>query len=279
MTRPESPSDGTDRTSDDGSGTRISRRQFAAGAGTALATLAAGTGAAAVGGAAGRQSNGDSSRSVTVRLENVADGETLSTSADGEMASQPVPLSPLVYAVHTRDEPIFSPGEPERDNGLEEVAEDGSPGKLVEHLSARDTAVDAGAVAVPNDADEPGPLTPGHSYEFSTEAAAGSPRRYLSLVTMFVPSNDLFYALGGASGMPLFDGESPTAGNATEHVGLWDAGTEINQEPGVGDHQVQRQRAAGVGDVERGTVARVSEVNGYEYPAVSDVLRLRVTPN
>jgi len=43
---------------------------------------------------------------------------------------------PPLYAVHSADEPIFSSGEPERDNGLEEIAEDGMPGRLAESLAA-----------------------------------------------------------------------------------------------------------------------------------------------
>jgi hypothetical protein len=74
-------------------------------------------------------------------------------------------------------------------------------------------------------------------------------------------------------------GMAPVAGDVTDHVGLWDAGTEVNEEPGVGPNQAQRQRGAGVGLVERGTVVPIEAVNGYAYPAVSDVLRVRVTPN
>ncbi|MEF8843336.1 MAG: hypothetical protein V5A62_17210 [Haloarculaceae archaeon] len=65
-------------------------------------------------------------------------------------------------------------------------------------------------------------------------------------------SNDVFLSLGGA-------------------------GTEVNEEPSVGGNQVQRQRGANVGLVERETVAPVAEVNGYDYPAAEDVLRVTIT--
>jgi hypothetical protein len=248
-----------------------SRRKFLAGA-SALGL--AGLGIA--GAATGQEKH---TREFTVRIENVSDGETLSTTADGEAMAQPVPLSPGAYAVHTSDEPIFSRGAPERDNGLEEVAEDGMPDTLVSTLMERDTVVDAGAFATPMGADGPGPLTPGNAYEFSVEASSDRPTAYLSFVTMFVPSNDLFYAFGGESGVPLFQGNGPLAGNATEYVSLWDAGTEINEEPGVGENQVQRQRDAGVGLVERGTVAPIEAVNGYDYPATADVVQVTLMPN
>ncbi|WP_255151878.1 spondin domain-containing protein [Halorarius halobius] len=257
----------------DGSSRRSlrSRRAFLAGGAAVTAALAVPT----VGALTTRQ---QSDREFRVRIENVSDAETLETTADGEAADQPVPLSPGAWAVHTADEPVFSSGQPERDNGLEEIAEDGMPGKLAESLSARDTVVASGAFTTPVGADGPAPLLPGDAYEFTAPASAGKPTLYLSLVTMFVPSNDLFYALGGADGMALFDGDAPRSGDVTDRVGLWDAGTELNEEPGVGENQVQRQRGAGVGLVERGTVAPISDVNGYAYPAVSDVVRVRVTP-
>jgi hypothetical protein len=256
-------------------GPLASRRTILAVSGAALA---GGIGLASTG--ALGQSGGMPARQFTVRIENVSDGDTLQTTAEGDAASQPVPLTPVVWAVHTRDEPIFSIGRQERDNGLEELAEDGRPQKLADHLAQQGTVVDSGVAAVPIGGDSPGPLTPGNAYEFSFEAEPGTPRLYLSFVTMFVPSNDLFYALGGPSGMRLFgQGNSPAAGNATGHVDLWDTGTEINEEPGVGANQPMRQRGAGVGLVERGTVAPIDHVNGYEYPATEDVLRVRITPN
>ena len=262
-------------TGTDSDGPRLSRRTVLAGTGLALAT---GIGRASTG--ALGQSNGMESRQFTVQVENVSDGETLETTADGEQATQPVPLTPVVWAVHTRDEPIFSSGRPERRNGLEELAEDGNPQRLAQTLAERDTVVESGVAAVPVGGSDPGPLLPGHSYEFSFEAEAGNPQLYLSFVSMFVPSNDAFYAIGGSSGMRLFgQGNSPMAGDATGHVGLWDTGTEINEEPGVGENQPMRQRGAGVGLVERGTVVPMDHVNGYEYPATEDVLRVRITPN
>ncbi|WP_227356770.1 spondin domain-containing protein [Haladaptatus salinisoli] len=246
-----------------------SRRTFLAAAGaTAL-------GAASIGSTAGFGRN--ETRSFAVRLENVSTGATLATSADGELAEQPVPLSPGAYAVHRNDEPIFTSGEPERNNGLEEVAEDGNPERLASALAERDSVAASGAFTTPTGSDEPSPLPPGEAYEFEVETPKASNVR-LSLVTMFVPSNDLFFALGGASGMRLFDGNDPVSGDVSKRVSLWDAGTEINEEPGTGPNQAQRQRAPGVGLVERGTVAPIADVNGYDYPDACDVLQLTIEP-
>lgn len=223
--------------------------------------------------------DGQSERKLQVCIKNVSDKTTLQTTADGEAAQQPVPLSPGAFAVHTPDKPIFASDEPVRDNGLEEIAEDGMPGKLAKSLASRDTVVASGAFTTPAGANKPGPLKPGDSYEFTVPATSGKPTHSLSLVTMFVPSNDLFYALGDADGLALFDGNAPTSGNVTDEISLWDAGTEINEEPGVGENQVQRQRGPNVGLTERGTVAPIADVTGYEYPEPSNVVKVSITPD
>ena len=59
----------------------------------------------------------------------------------------------------------------------------------------RQTAADeiwsVGVFTTPHMADEVGPLAPGHAYEVSFEAPVGA---HFSLATMFVQSNDWFYA-------------------------------------------------------------------------------------
>lgn len=216
------------------------------GRGYVLAGVAGAAGALTVP-AVGALATGDRGRSTPmrtfrVRIENVSDGTTLRTTASGETAERPVPLSPGAFAVHGLDEPIFTAGEPRRDNGLEELAEDGMPGRLAESLAARDAVDPSGTFAVSEGTDEPGPLAPGDAYEFTVPRTAGGRSRRRSLATMFVPSNDLFYALGGAGGLTLFDGGDPVSGDVPDRVSLWDADTEINEEPGSGR---TRHRASG----------------------------------
>jgi len=113
-------------------------------------------------------------------------------------------------------------------------------------------------------------VPPGESYSFSFQAGKG---HYLSFATMFVQSNDLFYAPEG-SGFPLYnDSGNPITGDVTNLLYLWDAGTEVNQEPGIGTDQEPRQSGPDTGTDENGTVRMLSEVNdGYTYPAREDVI-------
>jgi hypothetical protein len=95
---------------------------------------------------------------------------------------------------------------------------------------------------------------------------------------MFVQSNDVFYA-PPISGIPLFRGSAPVSGDVTNRLLFWDAGTEVNQEPGVGPDQAPRQSEAGVGEEENGVVRALEDVDdGYSYPDVEDTIRVTFTP-
>ncbi|MFC4549618.1 MULTISPECIES: spondin domain-containing protein [Halorussus] len=245
------------------------RRRFLAGsAGAAAAVGLSGLGA---GSAVATGDGSDDATTFHIRVENVSGPNTLETSAKGEARKQPVPLSPGAYAVHDEHGPLFTVGEPARDNGLEALAEDGMPGDLAAALSERDGVSDSGAFAAPVGADDPAPIGPGGAYEFTVEAEPGE---RLSLATMFVQSNDLFYA-PEERGIALFDGDEPLSGDVTHAVDLWDAGTECNQEPGVGADQAPRQSESGAGMEENAPVRPITDVgDGYSYPYASEVIRV-----
>ena len=118
----------------------------------------------------------------------------------------------------------------------------------------------------------PGPIGPGDAYEFTVTAAPGMK---LSLVTMFGQSNDLFYAPD--YGIALFDAsDEPVGGDVTSRFMLWDAGTEVNQEPGVGADQAPRQKAPNTGAAERGVVRRAT--TSAFYGRTGELFRVTITP-
>lgn len=128
-----------------------------------------------------------------------------------------------------------------------------------------------GLFNTPDGADSPGPILPGQSYTFSFRAAPGS---YFSFETMFGESNDLFYAPAD-TGIALFDGGNMRSGDLTSEVWLWDAGTELNEEPFVGPNQAPRQDSVNTGAADTlGGVALCCEFDGFDYPAVSDVINV-----
>ena len=110
---------------------------------------------------------------------------------------------------------------------------------------------------------------PGSSYEFSFDAEEGE---YLSFATMLVQTSDLFLS-PGEMGIALFTNGTPMSGDITSKVMLYDAGTEVNEMPGVGIHQPARLNG---GDDEGGNVRIVND--GFTYPSVSETVRITITP-
>ena len=119
-------------------------------------------------------------------------------------------------------------------------------------------------------ADMSDPIPPGGDYSFSFHAGKG---HYLSFATMFAQSNDLFYAPDD-EGIALYDDTgNPLTGDITRMVYLWDAGTEVNQEPGLGADQAPRQSGPDTGMDENGNVSLIADVNdGFTYPAIEDII-------
>ncbi|NNC15885.1 hypothetical protein HRD49_06680 [Corallococcus exiguus] len=104
----------------------------------------------------------------------------------------------------------------------------------------------------------PGPLAPGDTYEFSF--TAGRNHR-LSFAAMFGASNDWFFGTE-PRGIPLYSADGqPVTGNVTSQVVLWDAGTEVNEEPAVGAHTAPKQATStdgpGINDFNSNNVRRV----------------------
>ena len=120
-----------------------------------------------------------------------------------------------------------------------------------------------------------GLITPGMSESFTFNAGKG---HYFQFATMFVQSNDLFLA-PSMTGIALYDDAgNALTGDITDKILLWDAGTEVNEEPGVGTNQAPRQSEPNTGTDENGTVELISDVDdGFTYPDVQDVIQVTVT--
>ena len=115
-------------------------------------------------------------------------------------------------------------------------------------------------------------MGPGGMFSFTFHAGKG---HYLSLATMFVQSNDLFYA-PAMDGIALYDGSgNAVTGDITSMIDLWDAGTEVNEEPGTGPNQAPRQAGPDIGTDENGNVVLISDaMDGFTYPADEEVIML-----
>ena len=98
----------------------------------------------------------------------------------------------------------------------------------------------------PVGANAPGPITPGAAYETTITAMPGD---RLSLTLMMGQSNDWFYAPDEA-GIELFKNGKAISGDMTAQLVMSDAGTEVDQEPGIGTDQGPRRHIAADGFAE-----------------------------
>ncbi len=195
-----------------------------------------------------------STTTFIVRIENI--------SAEGSLTV----LAPGAYELNDHPLAFFAPGEVDRGQGLEALAEDGDPSILVDTINQMmGDGMMGGFIAdvfnTPVGADAPGPVGPGNAYEFVVEAYPG---QYLTFATMFVQSNDWFLS-PGADGLALFDADGlPLEGDITDQIFLWNAGTEVDQIPGEGADQAPRQTGPNSGEAENGLVSMVEGFSDYQ---------------
>ena len=186
-----------------------------------------------------------------------------------------VPLAPGLVAVHGDAAMVYHAGMADPGTGLEALAEDGDPSGLAATLSGLEAVSAVEVFNTPLGAAAPAPIFPGERYQVSFSARPGD---RLSLATMFVHSNDLFYGFAPA-GLELFDamGDALT-GDVTMDLHLWDAGTEMNQWPGVGPDQAPHQSGPDTGAADADSAVRMVN-DGFMYPMTDQVIRVTLTLN
>lgn len=234
-------------------------------------------------------SSSETETTFVVRIENVAPMDVYG--ADTVTGGQ-VWITSGAYAVHRGENPIFSVGEP-ASIGLEAVAEagppagfEGEPG-LLDELPDATNVSEVGAFTPDNTTKDPNdpmgevpgapPIAPGGAFEFEVQATSGD---RLSFATMYVPSNDLFVSPEPA--IELFDENGPVAGEVTDSVSLFDAGTELNGQPGVdpAGAPLQGQNGGPTAGPTQGVVHPYDRVNdGYRYADPTDFVEVSLTPD
>ncbi len=206
----------------------------------------------------------------TVRIENISNKDGF-TASNG--ARFPFALSPGMWVAHNKlDVRLLKEGVKASVNGLEMQAEDGNPAGLVNYLERYHNHMLHGVFNTPVGASAPGPIGPGGAYEFAFDAEPGMK---LSLAMMFGQSNDWFYAFD-TDGVHLFDGNKPISGDLTSKVILYDAGSEKDEEIGIGPNQGPRQKATNTGEDENGVVHKVK--NSVWATRTGELFRITITP-
>ena len=189
----------------------------------------------------------------TIKIVNVSKADTLKVPG---AAAVKAPIAPGVFLVD-RGHTLFAPGHPASAD-LQALAEDGNYEPLQQAAQAMF-------------ATRAGMFTPGLKFTITAK-----PGDRLSFATMFVQSNDKFYG-PESGGLALFDADGkPVAGDLTAALRLFDAGTEIDQQPGAGADQAPRQKGPNQGRDQGGFVTEAHD--GFTYPALAEVIRIEITP-
>jgi hypothetical protein len=169
----------------------------------------------------------------------------------------PAPIGPGIWLVANVDFALFRNGRRPRIAGFERLVEDSDPAPLLDRLARMSQVHDFGL------------FLPNIPFEFDAR-----PGEKLIFMTMFLQSNDLFYA-PKKSGLVLFDFHGrPLEGDVTDRILLWDGGTEVNQPPGRGDFQAAREAKLDYGTIEGGVVRPVDD--GFTYPRTADVIDVEI---
>ncbi|MFB9052880.1 spondin domain-containing protein [Formosa undariae] len=213
-------------------------------------------------------------------IENISeDGDVTNLLAyTAENTGVTYPASPGVWAVHDNGtNPLFTEGAVDYGNGVEGIAEDGNTAALGASVLSLEGVSQGAIFNTPVGSSSPGPILPGSSYSFTFDAQVGD---HLSFVNMLAATNDVFFGTSDA-GIALFNSNGvAVSGDITSNIYLWDAGTEVNEEPAIGPNTVTNQLDGDTGIDETNDVMLLSNVNdGYAYPAVNSVLKVTITAN
>ncbi len=187
------------------------------------------------------------------------------TSAAGDLSTSAGPtdiaLAPGLLVVHDPGWSLFTLGAVAEDTPLEPLAEDGDPTALQAALAADPAVREVLLLSVKDDTTYA--AAPMHPGEHASVLAAVSADENVSFLAMFGQSNDVVVATapGGVAGL---SGD----GLAALSLGLYDVGTEVNQEPGAGSDQAPRQAAPDTGAAEGGTITALSgtDSSGWTWP-------------
>lgn len=184
------------------------------------------------------------------------------------------PISPGVYLVHQGSDTLFQVGAPDAKQGLERIAESGNVTPLYETMKGWLTAdAQLGVFNTPDGATNAGPATPGNAYTFEVSAVPGD---RLTFVTMYGMSNDWFFGTT-PEGIELFDAAGkPVTGDVSSMLHLYDAGTELSEEPGIGPNTGPQQSDPDMGLAD--TDNKVREVTSASYATpVASHLKLTIS--
>lgn len=200
---------------------------------------------------------GDETTAETV-LEITVENVSTSAGITGTSGSYEAAISPGVLLVDP-SEPVV-PGA-SASAALETLAEEGDP---IDYIVAGERAFPAEY----GETYEGGALHPG---EVTVETVRLTSPNTLQLVWMYAAANDVVIATDEFS---LLDADGVMRTSFDVPCALYDVGTEVNEEPGFGEHQPARGEG---GEEEDALIRRIEgSSDGFDYPAATEVIRVHV---
>ena len=91
----------------------------------------------------------------------------------------------------------------------------------------------------------------------------------------YVTSGQQWGTWNAVYGQPDADG-NPISGDVTAQILFWDAGTEVNQAPGIGPDTGINEQAFDQGETENGVVHLMDD--GFTYPPIGEVIKVSIKP-
>lgn len=161
-----------------------------------------------------------------------ASAVTVEINVTNNQASGGLSLTPFFSAFHDGSFDTFDPGGFASDY-VELLAEEGSPAGALE--AAARAGATAGVAAAPEGFEGAPVIEPGETATLRLQVNA-SQDRFLSILSMVIPSNDLFVGNSNPEAYEVFDAAGNFTGIAPIDIGtdrVYDAGTEENNNIGA----------------------------------------------
>ncbi|MGV3763375.1 spondin domain-containing protein [Parapedobacter sp.] len=176
------------------------------------------------------------------------------------------PLSPVLVVVYDgMENPIYKTGENDRGEGLKALAQMGDASGLAAHLKSMDGVKEVYVLPAANTTVLLPKIggQPGSKVSQSLKVAKGD---RLAIATMYGFSNDWFFAFKD-NGV-----DATQKGDVSEHIGLFDNGTAVDQFPGAG---VTQANLAGTPLAESKPIEEVPNPNAFNtLPAIPEIIRI-----
>lgn len=176
------------------------------------------------------------------------------------------PLSPVLVVVYNGiDNPIYKTGEPDRGEGLKQLAQQGNADVLAAQLKAKPGVkavyvlpAPSTRVLLPVIGNQPGGKV--------SQAISVSPGDRLAIATMYGFSNDWFFA-SADNGL-----DATIKGDLSTSIQLYDNGTALNQFPGAG---ITQFNLAGTPLQESQPIAPVPNPNAFTtLPSIPNIIKV-----